>query len=179
MKLVRLAVVLLLGLFVGSITAQNSYIGVKKCGMCHKKDKTGNQLKVWKGSLHSKAYETLTTKEADEISMKKDGKKAVENENCLKCHAPQFNVEKTLLGKKFKIEDGVQCETCHGAGSGYKSKKVMKDRAKAVAKGLVVFKDEAAIKAQCVTCHNPESPTYKEFKFEEYWGKIKHMVPKK
>lgn len=179
MKLIKLSVIVLLGLFAGTIAAQNKYIGVKKCGMCHKKDKTGNQLKVWKGSAHSKAFNTLKTAEADKISMEKDKKKAVENENCLKCHAPEYNVDKALLGKSFKLEQGVQCETCHGPGSAYKSTKVMKDHAKAVAKGMTDFKDEATIKAKCETCHNPESPTFKEFKFEEEWAKIKHNVPKK
>ena len=32
-------------------TAQeHNYVGVKKCGMCHKKDKIGNQLKIWKSN---------------------------------------------------------------------------------------------------------------------------------
>ena len=47
------------------------------------------------------------------------------------------NVDKALLGEKFKIEDGVQCETCHGAGSNYKSLKVMKNEKDAIANGLI------------------------------------------
>ncbi|RMD49342.1 MAG: cytochrome C554 [Ignavibacteria bacterium] len=163
--------------FVGAVSAQNKYVGVKKCGMCHKKDKTGNQLKVWKGSLHSKAFETLKSKEADEISMKKDGKKAAENPNCLKCHAPQYNVDAKLLGKKFKLEQGVQCETCHGPGSAYAKMKIMKDKEKSIEKGLHLYKDPA--KELCVKCHNEESPNYKGFDFEKYWAKIKHTNPNK
>jgi hypothetical protein len=53
-------------------------------------------------------------------------------------------------------------------------KEVMKDKVKAQSLGLVT-PDEAV----CKTCHNPESPTYKEFKFEEYRAKIAHPVPKK
>ncbi|MCL4550050.1 MAG: cytochrome C554 [Bacteroidetes bacterium] len=154
---------------------KNSYEGVQVCGMCHKTEKSGNQLKIWQDSKHSQAYKTLLTAKADEISKKKSGKKAVENPECLKCHATGYNVDKALVGAKFKVEDGVQCETCHGAGSGYKSMSVMKNKAEAEKKGLVMHSD---IEKFCKTCHNPESPSYKEFKFQEMWKKIEHKVPK-
>jgi excinuclease UvrABC ATPase subunit len=157
-----------------------TFIGVKKCGMCHKKEATGNQLKIWKDGKHSQAFKTLQTAEADKIASEKGFKtKAAETPECLACHVTGHDVDATMLGKKFKIEDGVQCETCHGAGSKYKSKKIMKDHAKSVANGLVEYKDEAAIKAQCVTCHNDKSPTFKPFNFEERWAKIKHPIPTK
>jgi hypothetical protein len=152
--------------------------GTAVCGVCHKTEKQGLQLKIWQESLHSKAYKTLQTPEADKIAMAKYGKKAVESEGCLKCHASGHGVDAKLIGAKFKIEDGVQCETCHGAGSGYKSLKVMKSREESVKNGLIAWKDKAEIKASCVKCHNPESPTYKEFKFDEMYSKIAHPVPK-
>jgi len=160
------------------INAQNGfgYIGVEPCVMCHKTEKQGNQLGIWKESKHSRAYETLKTERAAEV-MKEKGLSgnAYENFDCLKCHASGYNVDASLIGKKFKIEDGVQCETCHGPGSEYKDMKVMKDRALAVQKGLVLFEN---IEAYCITCHNVESPTYIGFNFEESWEKIKHPVPK-
>ena len=155
-------------------------IGVKKCGMCHKKEASGNQLKIWKEGKHAKAYETLKTAEADKIATEKGFKtKAVETPECLTCHTTGHDLDAAMLGKKFKIEEGIQCETCHGAGSGYKSKKTMKDHAKSVANGMVEYKDEAAIKAQCLTCHNEKSPTYKDFDFAKRWAEIKHPVPTK
>jgi len=80
-----------------------------------------------------------------------------------------------LLDKKFKIEDGVQCETCHGAGSNYKSLKVMKNKEDAIANGLVV---PEKVEDFCISCHNAESPTYVDFKFAEMWKKIQHPTPK-
>ncbi|MEJ2104608.1 MAG: cytochrome C554, partial [Ignavibacteriaceae bacterium] len=77
---------------------------------------------------------------------------------------------------KFKVEDGVQCETCHGPGSDYKSMKVMKDKQEAIKNGLKIYDN---IEEFCITCHNAESPTYVEFNFEESWAKIKHNVPEK
>lgn len=160
-----------------SLGAQNKYIGTKMCTMCHKTDKQGKQLDIWQKSAHAKAYTTLTTAKANEIAKAKGlSTPAAESAECLSCHTPEHsakNVEKT-----FVVKDGVQCETCHGAGSAYKTIPIMKDRAKSVAAGMTEYKDEAAIEAKCKTCHNEKSPTFKGFKFEEYWGKIKHPVPK-
>ena len=170
---------LFIALFIGSIslTAQNKYIGTKMCSMCHKTEKQGKQLDIWQKSAHANAYTTLTTAKANEIAKSKGlTMPAAEAADCLACHAPQHDAKN--LEKSFVIKDGVQCETCHGAGSAYKTIPIMKDRAKAIAAGMTDFKDEAAIEAKCKTCHNEKSPTFKGFKFEEYWGKIKHSVPK-
>lgn len=158
----------------------NKFVGVKSCVMCHKTEKQGEQQKIWEASKHANAYKTLQTAKADEIAKTAGlSKKAAESEECLVCHATGYNVDAKLLDKKFNVEDGVQCETCHGAGSEYKSMKTMKDHAAAVAAGLKDFKSEDDIKAFCVTCHNEKSPTYKGFDFAEKWAKIKHTVPGK
>ncbi|NWF89243.1 MAG: cytochrome C554 [Ignavibacteriaceae bacterium] len=154
----------------------NSFIGVEACGTCHKTEKQGKQLDIWKKSTHSQAYKTLQSEKADKIAADLGHKTpAAKTEACLKCHASGYNVDKALLGEKFKVEDGVQCETCHGAGSNYKSLKVMKNRQESVANGLIVHEKTENF---CTSCHNSESPTFKEFKFAEMWEKIKHEVPK-
>lgn len=156
------------------------FVGVKTCGMCHKKAAIGNQLKVWQGSKHAKAYKTLQTAEADKIAKDKGfSTKAAETPECLACHTTGHDAAASLKGKKFKIEDGVQCEACHGAGSKYKKKSVMKDHAKAVAAGLTDFKDKATIQKKCETCHNDKSPTFKAFDFDKQWKEIAHNIPKK
>ena len=88
-----------------------------------------------------------------------------------------FDVSDTELRPdllKFKIEDEVQCETCHGPGSDYKSKKVMKDKKVAIEKGLLMYDNPEEL---CVKCHNEEGPHFKGFNFEERWAKIKHRKP--
>ncbi|HEY7752099.1 MAG TPA: cytochrome c family protein [Ignavibacteriaceae bacterium] len=158
-----------------SIYAQHSFIGAEACGMCHKTEKQGQQLSIWQATKHAQAYQTLKTEKADQIALEKGFKtKAVETPECLKCHVSGFNVDASLLDKKFKIEDGVQCETCHGAGSDYKSMKVMKSREESVANGMVVFENKEEF---CIGCHNAESPTYVDFNFAEMWEKIKHLIP--
>lgn len=164
-----------------SLNAQEfNYIGSKKCGMCHKSEKQGSQLDIWQKSKHAIAYETLKTKKSDKIAAEMGYEtKAVETDFCLKCHAIGYDLPAERLEKGFDFADGVQCETCHGPGSEYKSMKTMKDREASVAAGLIVFADDAAIEAKCKTCHNEESPTYTGFNFAEMYEKVKHNIPEK
>lgn len=156
-------------------TAKHGYIGVEKCGMCHKNDAKGNQLKAWKDSKHAQAYHVLASKEANEVAekagVKGDPQKAQE---CLKCHVAALGVDAALLGDKFKMEDGVQCEVCHGAGADYAKIPVMKDRKKAVDAGLVIPNEET-----CKRCHNETAPGFKGFNFKEAVKKIAHPNPQK
>lgn len=171
-----LIVLFSLPLFVIYSQTEHGFIGTSACGMCHKTEKQGNQLSIWQGSKHSQAYLTLQTEKADQIAKEKGFQtKAAETPECLKCHTSGYNVDASLLGEKFKKEDGVQCETCHGAGADYKSKKIMENKEEAIKNGLKVYEKMEDL---CITCHNAESPTYVDFKVDEYWAKIKHNIPK-
>ena len=154
----------------------HGFIGSKKCGMCHKKEADGAQLKVWQESKHAKATEVLKTEDADKLA----GGKAIENADCLKCHATGAGSDAKLNDKKFTT-DGVQCEACHGAGKDYKSKKTMQDQAKAVAGGLQVWADDKAKEKMCLTCHDvknqPKGHNKAEWKFTEMYLTIKHTKP--
>ncbi len=134
------------------------YIGAAKCKMCHNKPTTGAQYKIWSESKHAKAMDAL---KGDE---KNDPK-------CTKCHSTYASVDESLIAT-LKMEEGVSCESCHGPGSGYKSNTVMKDRNKAIEKGLIIPTEET-----CLKCHNEESPNFKGFNFDEYFKKIAHPVP--
>ena len=168
----------LLALTAGALFAANvagaqahAYVGAKGCAMCHKTEKQGSQLATWEKSQHSKAYATLTTQAANDIAKAKGiTTPAAEAPACLKCHA--------IVGDaKADVKDGVQCESCHGAGADYKAMGVMKVKADAIAKGMMAFPDKAAIEAMCKNCHNEQSPTAKPFNFEEQWAKIEHKKP--
>ena len=179
MKTIRFSLVALFcfTLLTVLVTAQaksdNKVVGIKACAPCHKAEKSGNQFGVWQKSKHAEAFNVLKTPKADEIAKAKGLKKpAAESPECLECHTMTGDAAK--FDKTFDAKDGVQCESCHGAGSAYKSMATMKDKAKSIAAGMTEFKDEAAIEAKCKTCHNDKSPTFKEFKFKESWAKIKH-----
>lgn len=153
-----------------------THVGVAGCGPCHKTEKSGNQIGVWEKTQHAKAFTTLTTPKAVEIATAKGiTTPPSETAQCLECHtitAP------AAAGSKLDARQGVQCENCHGAGSGYKTMSVMKDHAKAVAGGMKDYPDKAAMEAGCRTCHNEKSPTMKAFNFEEQFAKIAHPTPK-
>ena len=172
-----LAFLVLLCLSTINLVAQNKYVGVKACRPCHATEKQGKQFDVWQKSKHAEAYKALTTAKADEFAKARGlSKPAAESPECLQCHIVTGDAK--LIDKALEVKDGVQCEMCHGAGSAYKNLTVMKDKPKAIAAGMREFKDPAATEKFCRTCHNEKSPSYKEFKFKEYWEKIKHPVPK-
>jgi DnaJ-class molecular chaperone len=118
----------------GLSDAEPTYIGAGKCKMCHKL-----QYDSWLETKHAKATENA-----------KAAKDMTFEAACLGCHAT--NANETLAG--------VQCEACHGAGSDYKSIQVMKDRAKAVANGLVIPTQET-----CNRCHDGKDH-HKSVKFD-------------
>lgn len=159
--------------------AQHSYVGVKACGMCHKTAKQGEQLKIWENSPHAQAYETLKSDESAKIA-KEMGLEvpAYEAGECLKCHLTEYGVDEALLDAKYEKNMGVQCESCHGAGSDYKKMSIMKDRQQSIDNGMrpILVSDGSAAEF-CVTCHNEESPTFKGFEFDEMWKQIAHPVP--
>ena len=179
MKQVFIAVFILF-LFQVTFAQDFNYIGVKKCATCHKPAKIGNQFGIWSEGSHAKAFEVLKSEEAKKVATKMGIADPATDAKCLKCHvtgfaAPAANKEATLTQ-----EEGVSCEACHGPGSGYKSMKVMKQlvagEVEPASVGLIAGADN--FKAQCVKCHNEESPTYKPFVYEESVKKIAHPMPK-
>lgn len=166
-----LAVLAILAMAVGQ--AQNKFAGAKFCAACHKGGKGGTAFTVWEKSAHAGAFKTLQGEAAKKIGVEKGLKVApAEAPECLKCHVTGGGSAKNVEAG-FKKEEGVTCEACHGAASGYKmihSKPENAEKSKAA--GLMVgAKDDAK---PCEVCHNAESPTFKGFKMAEMWAKIEH-----
>ncbi len=195
----RIFLLLILGFFAFGLVPQleaktAKYVGVKKCATCHKKKKQGKQLAIWKKSKHSKTFQVLASKKAKTRAAKMGvSGNPQQAEACLVCHTTSVGIEKSQMGKRFKIENGVQCETCHGAGSLYRKKKVMKaifkerglarkgDSPTAKKTGMLI-----ASKNTCKRCHVKEiqvnvktfkNPSFKPFNFKKRWKKIAHPVP--
>jgi len=153
---------------------KHEYVGVKKCVTCHKSKKQGEQKGIWEKSNHSKTFTQLTSKEGMAKAKALGVEDPTKSEKCLSCHAPEFD-KKDLYQKKFKLEEGVQCESCHGPGSDYKKKKIMKDHDAAVANGMLVPDEKT-----CLTCHTKDNPEHKgTFDYKKASDKIKHPVPVK
>ena len=173
-----IVIILLIGVAENGLQAQSKFIGVKNCIQCHKSEKSGNQHEIWKNSKHSQAYASLANADSAHIAwtVKTYNKRPWEVRECLQCHATAYDVDASLLGKDYDVKDGVQCESCHGAGSEYKSMAIMKDKPKAVAAGLQDFKAADSMEKLCGKCHSAEGPICKSdgFVAKTEWEKIKH-----
>lgn len=163
----------------GTFQAQTThkYVGVSTCaGICHKSGSQGNQYGIWKDSRHAQAYLTLQTEKADSIALSKGfNTSAAETQECLICHTTGKKINENEFRASFDLSQGVQCESCHGAGSSYSKLSVMKNTDLAVKNGLIVNKDK---KAFCIKCHNSYSPTYFEFNYDPMWEMIAHPKSK-
>lgn len=158
---------------------QHKYTGVKDCARCHKKELIGDQYGAWLKGPHAKAIETLKGDEAVKIGKEKGlAKPPHEADECLKCHATAHGVAEAMTAKRpLRIEDGVQCESCHGPGADYRKKKVMSDRDKAIAAGMWEPGENEKV---CLACHNEESPTWDPAKGFDYAARkedIAHPIP--
>ncbi len=163
-------------LSISSGLAQNKYVGAKFCGACHKSGKGGTAYAVWEKSKHAMAFKTLQGEDAIKMAKEKGLKTApAESPECLKCHVTGGGAAKNVEAT-FKKEEGVTCEACHGAASGFKMIHAKGDLEKSIAAGMVKPGKDGK---SCETCHNAESPTHKEFKFAEMWAKIEHGKPAK
>ena len=128
---------------------QPVYVGAQACARCHEGKAAGNQYSHWLRSAHSKAWASLATPEAKQMARlsgipDEPGKAPV----CLGCHATAADTEKWEKDATFRLEDGVQCEKCHGPGSEYMDESVMRDREAAMKAGLRRF-----TKRDCEVCH--------------------------
>ena len=149
------------------------YVSVKNCKLCHTDKAAGDQYGQWKKSKHASAYDGLASAKAKEIAGKQGIKDPQKDLKCTKCHVT--GIETPALSKTVKEKDGVQCESCHGAGEFYAKKEVFdKGKAAAVAAGLIEPEEKV-----CVKCHNKDSPTWTgKFDFAEMSKKIAHPNPK-
>ena len=156
-----------------------SYIGSKKCKMCHSK-----WYKSWETTTHAKAFEILKPGERKEAKEKHEldpAKDYTTDESCLACHTTGFGkkggyavpdaADEKAVKKMAKLE-GIGCECCHGPGKEYAKlhKKIKKEKRKYKSEenyALGMTKIEEAI---CTGCHNDKSPTFDEgktFDFEK------------
>jgi hypothetical protein len=165
-----LAALMLLALVASA--ADHAYIGTKKCSLCHKGEKNNMVFETWSEAKHANAYKDLASESAKAIAaeMGVEGNPQ-EADACLSCHSTGHG-QAAALTAKLKLENGVSCEACHGAGGDYGKKPIMKVRKKALLKGMV---DD--VKLVCANCHDESLKHVKKFVYAERWEKISHELP--
>jgi len=141
----------------------HDWIGVDRCGRCHRKELYGDQVGAWRQDVHARALETLRSERSLAIA-KQQGLAVAPDQapECLACHVTAHGVAPERIAYELDPADGVQCESCHGPGADYRKKKIMSDRDEAVAHGLWQADEDAAV---CTACHNEKSPTWDPKRF--------------
>ena len=127
------------------------YVGQAVCLECHR-DSHRDDFSVLYRARHDRAYAALEWPASREIARLSgiDGD-PLSSPICLGCHATAADVEAWERDETFAIEDGVQCERCHGPGSDYAAAEIMVDPEAARAAGLRI-----PTESNCPVCHKPK-----------------------
>ncbi len=159
---------------------QPVYVGARACAQCHEGKTTGSQYSHWLTTAHAQAWASLALPEAKAMARLSGILDEPEQAPvCLGCHATAADAEKWERDPGFRLEDGVQCEKCHGAGSEYMDDKVMRDPEAARRAGLRKF-----TKRDCAVCHYVKGShsavqQKPELEIESAWKKLAHPIPGK
>ncbi len=154
------------------------YVGARACATCHDGPGMGHQFSKWLLTKHSRAYSVLSKPEAREIArLSGVPQEPQESPVCLGCHATAADTEEWEREPGFFIQDGVQCEKCHGPGSEYMDPEVMSNRQAAMQAGL-----RMPTRDLCMVCHNEKGSHLAVHKLpkldmEEAWKTIAHKRP--
>ncbi len=160
---------LVLGLSGGEpVQAQNSYsfTGVASCAgsTCHGRTE-GNgavvrqdEIATWQSpsavsGAHSRAYNVLQGRRGRQIVRSLGYNAQQEAENCYGCHATFAPVSQR--GPRFQLDDGVGCESCHGAAAGWLEShyEVQGTHPNNVRNGLTPLEQPQARARVCLDCH--------------------------
>ncbi len=139
-------------------------MGVVNCAnsICHGsvqpfKDSTvlQNEYVTWsRVDKHARAYRVLFSEQSQRIARNLGLKNPAHEEKvCLDCHAQ--NVPTSLRGERFKIEDGVSCEACHGPSGRWLKSHVENGATheQNLANGLFPTGDAVQRARLCLSCH--------------------------
>ena len=154
------------------------YLGAQACGKCHDGPGIGHQFSKWRLTAHARAYAALYLPESKEITRLSGlTEEPYKSRMCLGCHATAAEEEDWRKDSGFHLEDGLQCEACHGPGSEYATVAIMSDAAKAKPAGL-----RMPDKDTCRTCHRPKGShdavlKRKPFDLDQAWQAIAHKMP--
>ena len=146
--------------------APGRFVGVASCAgsTCHgRSEPTGavvrqDELMIWQNAssptgAHSRAYAVLREPRARGIAARLGVGDAATAPLCLGCHATPAPAGGR--GPRFLLSDGIGCEGCHGAASGWLASHyaVGGTHAANVARGMVPLDDPRTRASKCLDCH--------------------------
>jgi hypothetical protein len=102
---------------------------------------------------HSRAYTALVGHRGQQIAASLDLGDATRAPACLGCHAT--HAPDGLRGERFQLSDGVGCESCHGASSGWLDSHyaVGAIHAANIAHGMIRLDNAETRASLCLDCH--------------------------
>lgn len=139
------------------------HMGVATCAgsTCHGRSEADgevvrqDELMLWQeestpGGAHSRAYRVLTEARGQDIG-KRLGIDPASSQMCLGCHATPAG----KTGGRFQASDGVGCESCHGASSGWLSSHYATGvtHARNVSQGMTALEVPEVRAETCLDCH--------------------------
>lgn len=148
------------------LAAAGVYQGVASCAgsTCHGRNEGDgkvvrqDELMHWqepssKGGAHSRAYAALGSPRGQRIAAALGLGSATAAPACLGCHAT--NTPAGQRGARFQLNDGVGCESCHGASSGWLSTHyaVPATHVSNIAQGMIPLENPKARAQVCLDCH--------------------------
>jgi cytochrome c554/c'-like protein len=139
--------------------AEASFVGSKKCKMCHLKE-----WQSWSETKMAKAYDLLAPNAAAEAKKKAGldpAKDYTKDATCLSCHTTGYGKPGGFVSIDASPDlVGVGCEMCHGAGGTYTQSDYMSLKNKEYKKAAVVAAGLTGTisKEHCANCHNDKSP---------------------
>lgn len=152
----------------GELQAQNAYryTGAASCAgsTCHGRSE-GNgavvrqdEIATWQApgvvsGTHSRAYSVLATRRGRQIAETLGLGDPQSATDCVGCHATSVPVADR--GPRFRTDDGVSCESCHGAAIGWLAThyEVAGTHANNVANGLIPLDQPQTRARVCLDCH--------------------------
>jgi len=146
-------------------TSGGTFVGVATCGgtTCHGRSEGDgavvrqDELMIWQdpasaAGAHSRAYDVLRDPRSQVIAQRLGIGEATRAPMCLGCHATPASAQR---GTRFQVSDGVGCESCHGAASGWLTSHyaVGGTHANNVSRGLVPLENPRVRAGVCLDCH--------------------------
>lgn len=170
-NLAKLVVLLALFMFSSSLVsatteATGRFEGIASCAgsTCHGRNEGDgkvvrqDELRIWQEpssmtGAHSRAFTALASQRGQHIASALGLGKATSATACLGCHSTFAPTDRR--GERFLLSEGVGCESCHGAASGWLSGHyaVPATHASNIAAGLVELNLPQVRAAICLDCH--------------------------
>ena len=142
------------GAFVGSVGCKSS--------SCHGgAGPKRNQYLTWsQKDFHTKAFAVLLNSRSERIAESLGIPAAQTSARCTVCHSPSQSVSRSRMTPTTAPDEGVSCENCHGAASGWLRGHTRRDWSYAtrVAAGMRDLRGAYLRANACVACHQNLAP---------------------